>query len=87
MASALCRDLYRDHRDLFCARYRLEPEGLGDASPYELLCAVAKKRGFLVSGGELDTERAADMVLDEFRGAKIGRISLEEPPEEGGSDA
>ena len=65
---------------LFCTRYKLDKAKLTDAKPHELLEAVARKRGFLVSGGELDTERAAIIVLDEFRGAKIGRISLEKPP-------
>ena len=81
LGCALCRDLYRDHRALFCGRYKLDPEELGEASPYELLCAVAKKRGFLLSGGELNTERAAQILLDEFREAKIGRITLDQPPE------
>ena len=54
-------------------------ESVADASPYDLLCAVARKRGFLVSGGELDTARAADILLDEFREARIGRITLELP--------
>ncbi len=51
-----------------------EPDG------YELLCAVGKKRGMLVSGGEVNTERAAITVLDEFRAGKLGRITLEKPP-------
>lgn len=38
-----------------------------------------KKRGFVISGGEIDMERAANMVLDELRGAKIGHITLETP--------
>ncbi len=60
-----------------CARYKLaDTNGL---SGFELLCAVAKARGFVVRGGEADYERAAAVVLDEFRGAKIGRISLERP--------
>ena len=46
---------------------------------YELLCLIGKKRGFLISGGKINTERTADMLLDEFRGGKIGRISLEKP--------
>ena len=79
LAAALCRDLFREHRALFCARYKLDADALADASPYDLLCAVARKRGFLVSGGELDTARAADILLDEFREAKIGRITLEMP--------
>ena len=79
LAAALCRDLFREHRALFCARYKLDADALADASPYDLLCAVARKRGFLVSGGELDTARAADILLDEFREAKIGRITFEMP--------
>ncbi|MCI8502081.1 MAG: ribosome biogenesis GTPase YlqF [Oscillospiraceae bacterium] len=51
-----------------------EPDG------YELLCAVGKKRGMLVSGGGVNTERAAITVLDEFRAGKLGRITLEKPP-------
>ena len=38
-----------------------------------------EKRGFLISGGEINTERAAITVLDEFRGGKLGRITLERP--------
>ena len=45
--------------------------------PYELLCAVAKKRGMVVRGGECDTLRASATLLEEFRNAKIGKISLE----------
>ncbi len=82
LACALCARLYKTAPDLFCARYKLDKEALAEATPYELLCAVAKKRGFLMSGGELNTERAAGIVLDEFREARIGRITLEWPPEE-----
>ncbi len=46
---------------------------------YEMLELLGRKRGFVVSGGEIDTERAAKILLDEFRGAKLGRISLECP--------
>jgi ribosome biogenesis GTPase A len=50
-----------------------------DGSGWALLEYIGKKRGMLIAGGEIDTERAAAMVLDEFRGGKIGRISLELP--------
>ena len=53
-----------------------ETEGL---QPWELLEAAARKRGFLVSGGEADTLRMANVLLDEFRAGKLGRITLEEP--------
>lgn len=60
-----------------CARYKLK--SIADMGGLEILEAICKKRGFIVSGGELDIERGANIVLDEFRGAKIGRISLERP--------
>lgn len=44
---------------------------------YELLCAIGKKRGMVIRGGETDTERAANMLLEEYRNQKIGNISLE----------
>ncbi len=49
---------------------------------YEMLELLGKKRGFVVSGGEIDTERAAHILLDEFRGAKLGSITLEKPNQE-----
>ncbi len=50
-----------------------------DLTDYEILELIGRKRGFLVSGGEIDTERAAIMLMDEFRSGKLGRISLETP--------
>ena len=44
--------------------------------------AAGKKRGFLISGGEVDTERMSRILLDEFRGGKLGRITLEMPEAE-----
>ncbi len=46
---------------------------------YRLLQAAGKKRGFLISGGEIDTERMARILLDEFRGGRLGRFTLELP--------
>lgn len=71
------RDYYAP---LLVQRYKLD----GDISVlegYELLEYIGKKRGFVVSGGEIDTYRAANVILDEFRAAKIGRVTLEWPPE------
>jgi ribosome biogenesis GTPase A len=56
-----------------------EDEMSGCVKGFELLERIGKKRGFLVSGGEINTERAAATLLDEFRGGKLGRISLERP--------
>ncbi len=86
LASLLCARLYKNEAALFCARYKLDAGALDGMSGYDILCAVAKKRGFLLSGGELNTERAAGIVLDEFREAKIGRITLENAPAEKASD-
>lgn len=69
-------DLYPN---MLCARYKLNFDEVSEFDSWDLLCAIGKKRGFLVSGGEINTERTALMLLDEFRGAKIGRISLEKP--------
>ena len=46
-----------------------------------LLEKVGRKRGMMISGGEINTERAAITVIDEFRSGKLGRITLELPPE------
>ena len=56
-----------------------EIEGLDG---YELLELAGRKRGMLISGGEVNTERAAITVMDEYRGGKLGKITFEEPPEE-----
>ena len=58
-------------------RYKFKPDP--EANGYDLLETAARKRGFLISGGEVDTERMAAILLDEFRGGKLGRITLEWP--------
>ena len=63
----------------FITRFKLENENIENIDSYELLKMIGKKRGMLVSGGEIDTERAAIMLLDEFRSAKLGRITVEMP--------
>ena len=62
------------------ARYKLDAATL-ELPPYDLLQAIGAKRGMLISGGEVDTERAAKMLVGEFRASKWGRISLERPPQ------
>lgn len=75
----LSKRLFDLYPTLFCERYKLNQEEISDLDSYDMLCAVGKKRGFLVSGGEINTERTAIMLLDEFRSSKIGRITLEVP--------
>ncbi len=57
-----------------CERYKLESP---DAEDHEILSLIGKKRGYLVSGGEIDLERTAIVLLDEFHAGKIGRITLD----------
>lgn len=66
----------------FIERYSLSESDL-QLPPHELLAVIAAHRGMLISGGEPDVERAAAAVLDEFRAAKLGRITLELPDDEG----
>ncbi len=61
-------------------RYKFTPDT--EKNGYELLEDAGRKRGFLVSGGEVDTERMAATLLKEFHDGKLGRVSLEAPPEE-----
>lgn len=61
-------------------RYKIEITDPDDG--LALLESVGKKRGMMISGGEINTERAAITVLDEFRSGKLGRITLELPPKE-----
>ena len=95
----LARVLVRRLRTLYpaamAARYRLTDwESLTDA---ELVTAVGKKRGCLVSGGLVDTERVSNLLIDEFRAGRIGRLTIDAvpdcptptaaPPEEGAGNA
>lgn len=87
LAGILCSRLVRIAPELFCARYKLgDATPLLELKPYELLELVGRKRGFLISGGEVDTERAAGILLEEFRSGKIGRITLDVPPTKGDSN-
>ena len=53
-----------------------------ELEPFELLTEIGRRRGMLVRGGEVDTERAANMLLNEYRGGKLGKLTLERPPRE-----
>ena len=63
------------------ARYRLTAEEVAESEPFDLLELIGRRRGMLLSGGLVNTERAAIMVVDEFRGGLWGRITLEPCPE------
>ena len=80
LSSGLLALLWRQYPEAVASRYKIEAEP--DAQGYALLEAVGRKRGFLISGGEVDTERAARMVLEEYRSGKLGRFTLDLPPQE-----
>ena len=73
--------LARQYPAALTERYKIEIPAEIDG--WELLQAAGKKRGFLISGGEVDTERMAKVLLDEYRSCKLGKFTLEEPEELG----
>lgn len=80
IAAGLLAQLGAGYAARLTERFKLGQELPQDG--WELLELVGKRRGMLISGGEIDLERASIMVLDEFRGGKFGRISLEKPEKE-----
>lgn len=77
LAMKLMEMLWRRYPEAVQARYKIEAKP--DVPGWELLEQAGKKRGFLLSGGEIDTERMARILLEEFRNLKIGRFTLETP--------
>jgi ribosome biogenesis GTPase A len=75
--------MLRRYPEFLTGRYKLPvlPE-----NPSLLLEEIGRRRGCLVSGGEVDLHRAAELFLRELRGGKLGRVSLEEPGQEGGGE-
>lgn len=78
LAAFLLENLAQHSPEALVDRYKIETDGEG----FELLERLGRKRGMLVSGGEVNTERAAITLLDEFRSGKLGKITLELPEEE-----
>ncbi len=72
-------DVLRDgYPQMLADRYKISD--FEDMQGWEILEMIGRKRGMLISGGEVNTERASVMLLDEYRGGKLGRLSLEFPP-------
>lgn len=76
LATELLGMLRIKYPELLCARYKLGTIDENEDN-YDLFCRIAKKRGFIRSGAEVDEDRTAAVLLDEFRGGKIGRITLD----------
>ena len=79
LAMGLLSQVREIYPEKLAARYKLTEEELA-LEPWPLLEAIGRRRGMLISGGDVNTERAAIMLVDEFRASKWGRISLERPP-------
>ncbi len=78
LALEFIRFMKVNYRDALVGRYKLSNESK-DMEPLEIYELICKKRGFLISGGDYDYERAASVILDEFRAGKLGKVSFEEP--------
>ena len=78
LACHLMQMLWQRYPDAIRARYKIDCAP--DEEGYALLEAAGRRRGFLISGGEIDTERMARVLLEEYRSCKLGRFTLEEPP-------
>jgi len=84
VAAVLAERLSVSYKAQFTQRYKLvNIEGL---SGFQLLEAAGKNRGCIISGGEIDIRRISIIMLDEFRGGKIGKISLERPTAKASSE-
>ncbi len=77
IACRLLESLAKTNPSAIEERYKIS--GVEGLQGWEILEMIGKKRGFLIKGGEIDYERAAVIVADEFRGGKLGRITLELP--------
>lgn len=85
LSAILVNRLRQTYPDLLCARYKLTETDISkDVSVGEIFDIIGKNRGFLLRGGEINYDRAAAVILDEFRAAKIGRITLDICPDDGG---
>ena len=74
----LLKVMSEDYAENLKKRYDIDD--FSDKQPYEILEMIGRKRGMLIKGGEVDTLRAANAIIDEYRAGMLGRISLERPP-------
>ena len=80
IAVLLCQRLKKIAPEKLMTRYKITQNELDACEmDYEIFELVGRKRGFLISGGEVNYERTANTLLEEYRSAKIGNISLESP--------
>ena len=85
VAYQLLKLLYKDYKDKIILKYKLTEEEQNSIiskdeknNIIELMDIIARKRGAIISGGEIDYEKVSNMILNDFRTGKIGRITLEQ---------
>ena len=79
LACRLMELLHKFYPNTLLERYKVEaPEG---TPGWELMEMAGRKRGYLISGGEVNTERMSKVLIDEFRSGKLGKFTLEMPEE------
>lgn len=84
VAYELLKILYKDYKENIEERYKILPEEMKEIENesnviYELMKLIARKRGAIIAGGNIDDEKTARIILDDFRSCKLGKISLEKP--------
>lgn len=79
MAVRLIDVLKKEYPNTLLQRYKINGIDFAETESFEILELLGKKRGMLISGGEIDTERASVTLLDEYRAGKLGKISMETP--------
>ena len=88
IAYQLVKYLLENYRNNIVERYgiskeyidnKLNQEQPENVNIYEIMLEIGKKRGCIISGGNIDEEKTARIILDEFKNGKIGKITLETP--------
>lgn len=88
IAYQLTKFLLENYKDKLCERYKLKEEDINDVlkkerpeneNIYEIFLLVGKNRGCIMSGGRIDEEKTARILIDEFKNGKLGKITIETP--------
>lgn len=77
VAYRLLTELFQNYKSNLVERYKLKEDEMKDITILELMQIIGKKRGALVAGGIIDEEKVSNIILDDFRMGKLGRITLE----------
>ncbi len=79
LAVRLIEVLRERYAENICERYSLSADEVNELDSYDFLCEIGRKRAMLMSGGHINTERAAITFVDEYRAGRLGAITLESP--------